>query len=150
METTMNRDGYSPWAEYARLQKISAKLTRCDDLEFALDAALERILDEASTPQQAGQAIEVKRVMASASRRYRHRRRLAQTYLQPISPSSFDRPFDATLDLNGIAAKVGVLNAALLFDAAMGYSGREIARRRGVAPGAARVRIVRARSRLAA
>jgi DNA-binding NarL/FixJ family response regulator len=144
-----------PLALYADLQTISDKLSRLSPYYWGLDSALEYLLEAivAGTVPADHDELNavVARKIASAARLNRSRAE-ALSYNAPIElpPTADDAAAEARVEIARVLRVVSSNDADVLIEAALGYTDREIAERRGSTPGAVRVRVSRLRLKIAA
>jgi hypothetical protein len=144
MEKTMSLPEGSPWRHYEMLQRLSAKSTACDTRDYAIDAALQHILDNSTAiaPAQPAEA-DLTRIQATAARRHRYRARLSRIY-QPLMTRS-DACGEEAAALRILVRRAARPQLQLVCEAATGATDNEMALARGLTAGALRVRLMRAR-----
>lgn len=142
-----------PWSDYLRLQKLAGTISHCGAREYAVDAALDYLIDNIaknyppSAPEFGDDAVQ--RVMATAARRYRHQHCLMRK--QPPPPDiEIAGKAEARLQLVHISETVSAKDCALLAEVGQGYTDREIGERHGRTAGAVRATLARIRQKLAA
>jgi len=144
-----------PWPYYADLQQRSAKLTRLSDYWWGMESGMAYLLDAmaaGTVPSDPDDLVSIlNRTIASAARRHRSRSGKLIYYAPIVEPPSFDdAAAEARIEITRIVRIVSSNDSAMLVAAGLGHTDREIAERHGSTPGAVRVRISRARLKVAA
>lgn len=134
------------WAAYARQQDELSRSTsltdRCWGIEAALDEQLRAVANDVVVSPQG-----VRRHVATAARRVRHRARLLTIYGPSLdaAPSRTDAAAEARVTLRALARNAGSFDFLLLVAVARGTTPDTIAKRLLVKPEVVRQRVSRAR-----
>lgn len=136
-----------PWGEYARLQAISAKSPKTDSAGWGLEAEMNLFLDN----PEAYTAAQGQRCQASAARLERSRDVSRRVHSVEFKTDAVDAvaQMEAREALDLIQKRVKPLQWKLLTGVAHGYEPGDIAKTRGISPGAVRTQLSRLRHDLA-
>lgn len=142
----MTEDVDGPWAAYARVQEKLARRLEVEPYTWGLEAALNRlVLGEPLTEA------EISRVIASESRKERHRANLRRVYPE-LQGSTWPRATEDALEvkkvLRDLRDHVTEDDWSLVTAISHGQHYSDIAAARGAKPGALRARMCRLRRKL--
>ncbi|MET4524057.1 hypothetical protein [Bradyrhizobium sp. JR18.2] len=132
-----------PWQTYAALQSNLDTRTSVDALSWGMEEGLNRLLDGEASLSQAG---HVDRIVANAVRRDRYGRSLLAKHII-IRNEVYDGPrqTEARSSLALLQHRMAADKLDLLVELASGIEPKHVAERRGIAVGALRTRVARAR-----
>lgn len=132
-----------PWQTYAALQSNLDTRTPVDALSWGMEEGLNRLVDGEVLLSEAG---HVDRVVANAARRDRYGRSLLAKHII-IRNEVYDGPSqtEARSSLTLLQHRMAADKLDLLVELASGIEPKDVAERRGIAVGALRTRIARAR-----
>lgn len=140
------------WSRYADLQQQNQQSQHLNDHTWGNESALNWLLASIangtvpSNPAELDAAL--KRAIASGGRLRRSRSSMLRRWAVESNAAVAHNPAEANIELAQIERSVEAGEASILFDAANGYTPREIAHRCASTPGAVRVRLMRLRRRL--
>jgi hypothetical protein len=132
---------------YARLQNNLRREYQVGDRSWGIEAGMDYILELAIGAPPAED--DVKKVIATASRRERHRGARRDPLLDDIATAHPDGALTARRELAAIRQKVGNNNWGLLAVVGIGSSYKDISAAMSLSAGLIRVKVTRLRASLA-
>lgn len=143
----MNTPLPEPWGAYLRLQSDLRSSSRIDNRTWAVESALDVILNHSATVPSPDDSLTVNTAIATAERRERHRRRLRRTYQSDLTPTAVDVPAwaEAAILLDKVRQSLAPPDWDLVVAVGEGHQYGDLAPRFGVSAAALRIRTMRIR-----